>query len=861
MKKIKIKAIKKGMPAKKIIINILLVLLITFASLILVFALYIIIASPSFDKNLLYSKESSIVYDINGNELARMGSSNRTLVTYDQLPQVLVDAIVATEDSRYFQHNGVDGARFLKAAFGHLAGSSSAGGASTITMQVVKNTYTSKTSSGIKGIIRKFTDIYMAVFKVESSYTKEEILEFYVNSQWLGNDGSINYSGISGVEQASEFYFGKSVSDLNLAEASMLAGMFQNPVLYNPYKNPKTATKRQDTVLSLMVKHGYITEEEKKEAQAMTISSIVKPSQVVGSSTYQAALDYIISEVQEKTGDNPAKTPMKIYSTINPDVQNTLNSLENGEIYNFPNDYLQEGMAITDVKNGSIVALSGGRNYQAKGLNRATGISRQPGSTAKILFDYGPYMEYMNGSTYSPFLDTQTTYSNGSPIKNADGTYYGLMTTRNALINSRNIPALRAFKQVENKDISLIANFVHSLGISYGKDLYESASIGGFDGVSPLQMSAAYAAFARGGTYIKPYIVTKIVYSSSGEEQSFKYKENKVMSEETAYMITNILVSAAQSGVGGITVNGADIGAKSGTSTIDATATASKGIPANSIQDSWNITFSPKYATALWIGYDNTTSSHYLTVQMANPARKAIMKAVGSRIYSKDDGTFTQPDGVVSSPVEMDTYPAQLPSEYTPSNLIVNELFKSGSEPTEVSTRFSQLENVSNAKASASGNTINISWNGIGTPDPISSGYLQKYFNDFFGKDSSDYYEQRLGYNSNYIGSVEYEVYLNSNGSLTLLGTTSGNSYSYTAPTAGNYSFVIKSAYTIFKSNRSSGVTTSATATSGANPVVPGDPTDKTNDNKTNTSETGTSGSTSTTGDKINPDKKIGTNP
>jgi penicillin-binding protein 1A len=853
MKKIKVGKKKNNVKHNAHYIwNIILFILIGIASLCLLFGLFIIISSPDFDKDKLYSKESTILYYNNGEELARTGSNNRTLVTYDQLPQVLVDAIVATEDSRFFQHNGLDGARFLKAAFGQLSGSSSAGGASTITMQVVKNTYTSKDASGLKGIVRKFTDIYMAVFKVENSYTKEEIMEFYVNSQWLGNDGNINYSGIAGVEQASEFYFGKSVSDLTLAEASLLAGMFQNPSLYNPYNNPNAATKRQDTVLTLMVRHGYITEEQKDEVQKIPISSLLS-TQATSNGSNQAAIDYILNEAQEKTGDNPYKVSMKIYTTIDPSVQNTLNSLENGDIYKFPNDYIQEGLAVTSTEDGSISGLSGGRNYTAKGTNRSSGISRQPGSTAKIIFDYGPYIEYLNGSTYSPFLDEPTTYSNGSSIKDADGTYYGLMTMRNALVNSRNIPALRCFKQVEKKDINLIANFAHSLGIDYGDNLYESASIGGFDGVSPLQMSAAYAAFARGGYYIEPYSITKITLNDTGKTEEYKYTETRVMSEETAYMITSMLISAAESGVGGVKVSGVTVGAKSGTSTIDASKTASLGIPGNSIQDSWNITTDPKHTIALWLGYDKTTTEHYLTVGTANPARIAIMRAVGSRIYTTSDGTFEKPSGVVSSAVEMGTYPAQLPSDYTPSNLIVTELFKEGTEPTEVSTRFSKLNNVTNAKATNENGSVKVTWDAIDTPDAINTTYLQKFFNDYYEDHASGYYEGRLSYNASYIGTLEYLVYLNTNGSLTLLGSTDGTSYTYTPTTTGTNNIVIKSAYTIFRSNMSDGTETSVNVTSTSGKTT-SDDTDKNNTNTNNNDGTSTNKSNPINGlsNKIN---------
>ena len=199
------------------------------ASTVLAFALYIIVTSPDFVPQQLYTKEATVIYAKDGSEIARIGDANVELVTYNDLPEVLIDALVATEDSRYFQHNGFDAARFIKASMGQLAGKN-AGGASTLSMQVIKNTYTSNEAKGLKGIIRKFTDIYMAVFKLEAVYTKEEIMEFYLNSQWLSVSGSSYSDDIKGVEQGSQYFFGKSVADLTLAEASLLVGMFNNPL-------------------------------------------------------------------------------------------------------------------------------------------------------------------------------------------------------------------------------------------------------------------------------------------------------------------------------------------------------------------------------------------------------------------------------------------------------------------------------------------------------------------------------------------------------------------------------------------------------------------------------------------------------
>lgn len=808
-KKVKVPKEKKTKETKKskkiltIILSIILILGNIGITCVLIFALYIIISAPDFETEKLYSQEATVLYYKDGTEITRMGRQNRVLVTYDELPQVLVDAIVATEDSRYFQHTGMDVARFLKASLLQLAGDSTAGGASTLTMQVIKQTYTSNEADGLAGIVRKFTDIYMAIFKLESNYTKEEILEFYVNSIEFGNDGNLNYEVIAGIEQASQYYFGKSVKEITLAEASIIAGLFQNPRRYNPYTNPEGVANRQNTVLKLMVQHGYITEEEKNAVQKISVESLLVDRTNEESDTNQVIIDYVVSEVEKRTGYDPIAVPMEIYTTFDPTIQDVLTQLEDGEIYEFPNEFIQEGIAITSMEDGSIVALSGGRNYKARGTNRATDIRRHPGSTAKPIFDYGPYIEYLNGSTYSMFLDEPTTYSNGTSIKNADNGYRGLMTMRNALVNSRNIPALRAFKEIANEDVTYIQNFAHNLGIDYGDELFESAAIGGFDGVSPLQMSAAYATFGREGYYIEPYSYTKIVITETNETIEHNYEKEKVMSSETAYMLTDMLISTAKSGVGGVSVSGTQIAAKSGTTTIDNKTTSSLGIPSTATMDAWNITYSPEYAIALWVGYDKLSSEYYLTSNIGIRIRNGIMKAVGSRVYSKNQ-TFKVANGVVEVAVELETFPPQLPSEYTPSDLITYELFKDGTEPTEVSTRFAKLNSPTGGDYTFDGTKLTLSWTGIETPEAISSTYLEAFFNEYYAEYASKYYNNRLYYNNTYIGTLTYDVYYkNASGALIYVGTTPNTSYSMVSVPAGVDEFIIRSAYTIFKSNAS----------------------------------------------------------
>lgn len=797
---------KKG-KTKNIIIITILIGMITVLLIGFIFILYIIFSAPEFETEKLYSKNSSVLLDKNGNEFARVGTENRELVKYDDLPQVLVDAIVATEDSRFFQHDGFDIARFTKASLGQIAGSN-AGGASTLTMQVVGTAYTDRNvASGLKGIIRKFTDIYMAVFKVEKAYIKEEIIEFYVNSPWLGQNSAW------GIEQASQTYFGKSVRDISLPEAAILAGIFNAPNTLNPFYSIENATNRQHTVLNLMYRHGYIDEDQLSDAKSIPVESLIVKKSSQKLNEYQWFVDTVVDEIESKLGMSPYNTSMRIETTLDPEKQDAVNKMANTDAYyKWTNDLEQVAVAITSGTDGSIEAIYGGRKQQgARDLNRATSMHRHPGSTAKPLFDYGPMIEYNNASTGTYFIDEPMSYSNGASIKDFDNSYKGIMPMRSALAQSRNIPALQAFQAVEKEKIS---NFVHSLGINYGKELYESASIGAFDGVSPVELSAAYGAFARGGYYIEPYSYTKITLTDTNDVIEHKPKKEKVMSEATAYMINSMLMTAHNSGVGGaFTISGTDVAAKTGTSTYDNTALKALGI-AEASRDNWTAAYSPDTVITIWYAYDKLTKEHYTTMNRAAVTKNKLLQGMAKSIFPKNS-RFEKPSTVVEVEIEKDTLPLQLPSDNTPADMRVKEYFKAGTEPTEVSFRYLKLDAPTGGKAVSNGTTINLSWNEIATPKAIDKDFLQSYFKDNYKISADKYYQKRLEYNNSNIGTVEYYVYLEQNGVLQYVGNTSNSTYTYQGQPGLEYKFVIKSCYSIFKASESNGLEITA-KTSGS---------------------------------------------
>lgn len=818
MKKIKSKNEKRTGNKKekksiwRSILSICLFVAIIGISIGLLFALYIVLTSPDFVKQELYQKEPTILYDRNGQEFARVGAENSTVVTYDEIPEVVIDALIATEDSRFFQHNGLDLFRFLKASAFQFLGKKDAGGASTLSMQVIKNTYSNKKRHGIEGIIRKFKDIYMAVFKLEANYTKEEIIEFYLNSQWLANEGNINWDGIIGIEQASLYYFGKSSKDMNLAEASLMVGMFNNPYRYNPYKNPEGCRNRQRAVLNLMIRHGYITEEERDDILAIPISQMLvtheKQSSEIKAESNQAFIDYVLNEVQQKLELNPKNTALKIYTTYDPKVQSYLENIEKGDVYTYLDDVVQEGIAVTSTEDGSIIAISGGRNYTATGTNRGAYVKKQPGSTAKPIFDYAMYIEHISQSTYSMFMDEPTTYSNGTPISNYDNSYKGYITMRYALKDSRNIPALKAFKEVAALDQKIIEDFVHSVGIDYGDTLYEPFSIGGMpEGMTPLQMSAAYAVFGRGGYYIEPYSYTKVINTETEKEYTYSYGKKKVMEESTAFMINDLLNYAY---TGSRPSGGTNVGGKTGTTNLDSDTKKKYGLKSGALKDVWYTTYSPSYSIALWFGYDelkadSAEKGYYLTSSTGGTARKAIMNYLSKNIHVKDQ-KFTVPKSVTTAKIEVGTMPPKLCSSITPSSSCATEYFVKGTEPTDVSAKYDQLANPTNGNISYSGNNILISWSPISTPDNTDASF----------------------------GSLGYEIYLkNSDGSETYLGFTSGTTFTYNGSSNYDYTFIIKTAYSTFKDNRSSGLTVT-TVDENLDDIMPNNPT---NGNTSNTDD------------------------
>lgn len=706
------------------------------------FAYIIVTEAPEWDPKVLNTKETTILYDSNGTEYAELGTEKRELISYSESSENLINAIIAVEDSRFFTHNGFDPLRFFKAGVGQVLGNSDAGGASTLSMQVVKNSFTDKygqfTQMNSSGIKRKFTDIYLAVFKLEKEYSKEAIFEYYINNHFLGNNSY-------GVEQAAETYFGKKASQLTLSEAALIAGMFQAPSSYDPFAYPEAATERRATVLKLMYDHGYITKEERESANAIPVTSLLVSKTSQTTLQYQSYIDTVIDELINKHGVNPYNTSLKVYTNIDLKKQAGLDNIFNGKTFKWENDVVQSGIAAVDVWSGKIVAIAGGRNNGARQLNRATTLGKQIGSTAKPIFDYAPAMEYNNWSTYTLIKDEKYYYSSGQEIRNSDRKYQGTITLRKALAESRNVPALKAFQAVDNDDIY---DFVTGLGITpetsnNSKYLHEAHSIGAFNGSDPLEMAAAYAAFANGGIYYEPYSVNKIVYRDTGETYIYETESRRVMSEATAFMITYCLKYAVTDGLSsGAAIKGINIAAKTGTTNFTSADAKKWNLPSIAVNDAWIIGYDPDTAVGMWYGYDEmikhdssksrcSTNSYYLKSASSGckvnvlTERNRLYTTAGKVLFTSNGKDFKVPKSVVKVAVEMGTEPAKLASANTPKNKITYEYFKKGTEPTEVSTTYNKLTNASGLTATYDPLTrdVILSWNGVASPTDIEDSY------------------------------------------------------------------------------------------------------------------------------------------
>ncbi|MBA2870217.1 penicillin-binding protein 1A [Anoxybacillus calidus] len=694
---------KKGSFLKKLVLSLLLLGTIGMVSGIATFA-YFVMDAPPLDEAKIKDPLSSTIYDMNGNKIAELGSGGekRTYISYKEIPKVLEEAVLATEDVRFYEHHGLDFIRLGAAVIANVKEGFGAEGASTITQQVVKLSFLSPE----KTLKRKAQEAWLA-FRLEQKYSKQEILEMYLNKVYYSNR-------IYGVKKAAEFYFNKTdLNDLTLAEAALLAGLPQSPNNYNPYQHPEAAEKRRNVVLSLMEKHGFITKEEAEKAKKIPVKSMLAEYKQDTAIPYDAFIDQVIKEVTDEADVNVFEDGLKIYTTLDPDAQQYVEDLLNSDEYFTDKKDLQAGIALLDTKTGEIRALGGGRDKDgvAFGFNFATEKVGQPGSTIKPILDYGPAIEYLKWSTYHQLVDEPYSYSDGTPIKNWDGSYEGQMSMRVALAKSRNIPALKALQEV---GLERAKKFANKLGMGLD-EIYESYAVGGLrDGVSPLQMAGAYSAFGNNGVYIKPHAVKKIVFPDN-TEIDLTPEPKAAMKDYTAYMITDMLKSVVKSSVGTgrlANVPGLHIAGKTGTTNYDKETRQKFGLPEGAVPDSWFVGYTPNYTAAVWTGFSKRSDEAYLSTREQKIPR-LLFREVISHVDNGEGGDFKMPKSVVKLPIKIGTNPPMIASKYTPETEIVYECFVKGAEPTKVAEdKPEPLSPVTNLQAvyDAATNSISLSW-------------------------------------------------------------------------------------------------------------------------------------------------------
>ncbi|MFP3663925.1 PBP1A family penicillin-binding protein [Priestia sp. SIMBA_032] len=677
---------KKGGLFRKIVAAVLLIGIIgLIAGVGTFFAM--ISDAPKVDDSVLKNSFSSKVYANDGKTVVKeIGAQKRTYVQYDEIPQVVKNAFIATEDVRFYKHHGVDFYRIGGALMANFKNGFGAEGGSTITQQVVKNSFLSPK----KTVKRKVQEMWLA-YQLERKYSKQQILEMYLNKIYFAS------GEVYGIERAAEKFYGvKSVKDLTLDEAAMLAGLPKAPTTYNPVTNPENATKRRNTVLNLMAKNGFITQAEADKAKQVDVQAHLA-KQTESTSKYDVFIDQVIEEVKKKTDADPFSAGLEIYTTLDTNAQDYVDDVMNNKVVNFPNDKFQAGLVVVDNETGGIQAIGGGRNRVSGGLNFATNMRRQPGSTIKPILDYGPAIENLKWSTGQPIKDEEYHYSNGTPIRNFGRNYKGWVSAREALGRSLNIPALKAF-QATGADKA--KEFATGLGLKLdeedGEAYSESYSIGGFrTGVTPLQMAGAYSAFANEGMYNAPHTVTKVKFPD-GTEIDLTPKPKRAMQDYTAFMMTDMMKSVVNESYGtarAVRTPGLEIAGKTGTSNFSAAEKQRYNIPDAGEKDVWFNGFTPNYTISVWTGYETAKDGYILSPNETGMAKNIFKHVITHISEGKPKGSFKQPDSVVERSVEKPTgKDLKRPSGSTPSSLITKEYFVRGTAPTKVSQTFVKKE-------------------------------------------------------------------------------------------------------------------------------------------------------------------------
>lgn len=647
---------------------------------------YIRTAKPITADQLVIKNQTTYVYDCKNNEIfALQGVENREMVDSSEIPKYLKDAFVAIEDKRFYQHKGVDYRRFASAVINFILPGGESHGGSTITQQVIKNV----TGEDRRSIKRKVQEAWRAIL-LERNLTKDQILEIYMNLIYMGEN-------CYGVQSAAKTYFGKDVKDLTLAECASLAGITNLPAKYNPFtaKGRENNIKRQKIILKEMLDLNFINQKEYDEAinQELVFAESNKRNDKA-TSTQPYFVDQVILDVKRDlmalgyTEDMAIKTiynnGLRIYTTMDSDIQKAMDEVFLNEEYftkvnKNTSQSPQAAMVIIDPKNGQIKAMYGGAGEKIGiPFNRATSLEKQPGSTIKPIAVYGPAVNE-GIITAATVIDDVPVYMNGANKglypKNADGSYAGLTTIRDAITRSVNVVAAKVWNNYLGADLSL--EYLKRVNINRDDERTVALSLGGLSkGVSPLQMAAAYVPFVNKGIYYEPTTYTKVEDASGNIILEKKPNYNIVYDEAAAFVMVNMLKDVVNSPDG----TASRVKIQNGRM-----PTAGKTGTTDKNTNKWFVGFTPYYVGATWYGYDRNVSLSSAELNRAQTIWHAVMDKVHKNLEPVD---FEVPSGVVKKSICK--YSGKIATELCykdqRGSAVRTEYFIKGTEPSEDDT-------------------------------------------------------------------------------------------------------------------------------------------------------------------------------
>ena len=662
-----------GKTKKRIMTGFLCILGILTVCLLAFFVTFDVQSWQKLDPEKLHGlAQTSSIMDRHGELLSEIrGAENRRITPLSSIPLHTRQAFIAAEDLRFYAHRGIDVYRILGALNNNIRRGTLAEGASTITQQLAKLTHL----SAEKTIRRKLEEINLA-FQIERLYSKDEILEMYLNTVYFGR-------GAYGIQAAARAYFGIDAQMLSLSQSASLAATIKAPSAYAPHSNPENNRSRRTYILKTMAENGMITQQEYEEAENESIWVLAWQEDTQVSSWY---VDEVVRSSSELLGvsiDDVISGGYTVYSAYDPRLQEIADGIY-ADASLFPRAAsdgtpVQSAMAVVDAQDGAIRAMIGGRNYAVRrGLNRATQMRRQPGSALKPLAVYGPALE-LGYTTASILLDEKTSF-NGYTPQNAGDRYYGRVTMRTAVRNSLNTTAVRLLEEIgmENSIAYLTKMGIptqesdHNLSLALGSMTY---------GVTPVELASAYVPYANGGVYHKPYCVDKILNASGETVYERKDTGKRVITEQSAYLMTSLLQSVVSNGTGTRMLSAnTPVAGKTGTVSM-------KG----GNRDIWMTAYNSELSIAVWMGYDQTDSQHKIPNGVTGGTHTAsVAAAFFKKAYAdREKPQFTEPDGMIWLTLDKRALTARgsvmLASDTTPKDFRIREVFTKSNRPYAVS--------------------------------------------------------------------------------------------------------------------------------------------------------------------------------